>query len=108
MASSNNEPLNEHHLRMTFWVMKMIYVLVYLGLVLPTSIHGAYSVSFNVNKPFMVKAAVDTARIIGLPAARGARDYAQKIQMPDPVIQNLLVFPEPVSWRRLFFREYFR
>jgi hypothetical protein len=88
--------------------MNMIYILAYLSFVWPVSIQGTHPASFNLNKPFMVKAAVDTARIIGLPVARAARDYAQKIQMPDPTLQHLNVFPEPVSWRRLFFREYFR
>ena len=60
------------------------------------------------NKPVLVKAAVDSARIIGLPSSKAAKAHAKKIQAADPAVGQLAVLPEPVSDRQLFFRTYFR
>lgn len=59
-------------------------------------------------KPYIVQAVIDAAQIAGLPCSRAAKAYAQNKQAPDPIIQQISFTPDPVSARRLFFREYFR
>ena len=86
----------------------MILNVLYLSIALPLSIQGVNSLPANINKPYLVQAVIDSARIIGLPPSRAARDYAQKLQIPDPVISQFYSLAEPVSWRRLFFRKYFQ
>jgi len=79
-----------------------------MSIALPISMQGVSSLPANITKPYLAQAAIDSARIIGLPPSRAARDYAQKVQTPDPVISQFYSFSEPVSWRRLFFRKYFQ
>jgi hypothetical protein len=86
----------------------MILNVIYFSIFIPLSLQGAYAVSIDVNKPLLVKAAVDSARIIGLPSSKAAKAYAQKIQAPDPIIKQITVIPEPISDRQLFFRNYFK
>lgn len=86
----------------------MILNAIYFSIFIPLSLQGAYAVSIDVNKPLLVKAAVDSARIIGLPSSKAAKAYAQKIQAPDPIIKQITVIPEPISDRQLFFRNYFK
>lgn len=86
----------------------MVFNLIYFGIFMPLSIQGAHAASIDINTPLLVKAAVDSARIIGLPSSKAAKAYAKKIQMPDPVFQQLVATPEPISDRKLFFRNYFK
>lgn len=86
----------------------MILNAIYFSIFMPLSIQSAYAGPTMVAKPYLVKAVVDSARIIGFPSSRAAKDYAQRIQMPDPSAQYFYIISEPVSWRRLFFREYFK
>jgi hypothetical protein len=86
----------------------MILNAIYFSIFMPLSIQSANSAPSMMAKPYVVKAVIDSARIIGFPSSRAAREYAQKIQMPDPSAQHFYVWSEPVSWRRLFFREYFK
>lgn len=90
------------------WRIKMILSAIYFSIFIPLSIQGAYAAPIDVSKPLFVKAAVDSARIIGLPSSKAAKAYAKKIQMPDPVFQPLALTPEPISDRKLFFRNYFK
>lgn len=56
---------------------------------------------------FAVKAAVDTAVIIGLPPSKAAIKAAQISQAPELLMKEALQASEIVSVRRLFFRRYF-
>jgi hypothetical protein len=58
-------------------------------------------------RPNLVRAVIDSARIIGLPSSRSAKLHARKIQMSDPAIQQVSADQKPLSDRRLFFRDYF-
>lgn len=86
----------------------MILNAIYFSIFIPLSLQGAHTVSIDVNKPLLVKAAVDSARIIGLPSSKAAKAYAQKIQAPDPIIKQITVIPDSLSDRQLFFRNYFK
>jgi len=86
----------------------MILNAIYFSIFIPMSIQGMYASSIDVNTPVFVKAAIDSARIIGLPSSKAAKAYAKKIQRPDPIFQQLVVVPEPISDRKLFFRNYFK
>ncbi len=79
-----------------------------LSMAFPTCILGVNSLPNSLEKPFLVQAAVDTARIIGLPPAKAARVHAQKVQVIDFAAGQLIEPIKPVSWRRLFFRNYFK
>jgi hypothetical protein len=57
--------------------------------------------------PFAVKAAIDTAVIIGIPSSRAAKDHARRIQVPDFVLAAADQAIKPVGWRRLYFRKLF-
>ena len=57
--------------------------------------------------PFAVKAAIDTAVIIGIPSSRAAKDHARRIQAPDFVLAAADQAIKPVGWRRLYFRKLF-
>jgi hypothetical protein len=56
---------------------------------------------------FAVKAAIDTAVIIGIPSSRAAKDYARRVQAPDFVLAAADQAIKPVGWRRLYFRKLF-
>ena len=57
--------------------------------------------------PFAVKAAIDTAVIIGIPSSRAAKDHARRVQAPDFVLAAADQSIAPVGWRRLYFRKLF-
>lgn len=57
--------------------------------------------------PFAVKAALDTAVIIGMPSSRAAKDYARRVQTPDFVLAAADQGIKPVGWRKLYFRKLF-
>jgi len=56
---------------------------------------------------FAVKAAIDTAVIIGIPSSRAAKDYARRVQAPDFVLSAADQNIAPVGWRKLYFRKLF-
>ncbi len=56
---------------------------------------------------FAVKAAIDTAVIIGIPSSRAAKDYARRVQAPDFLLAAADQSITPVGWRRLYFRKLF-
>ena len=74
--------------------------------IVPVSINQQQSMAL-INKPYVVQAVIDSARIIGLPSSKAAKAYALKIQAQDPLLKQITFAPEPVSDRRLFFRNYF-
>lgn len=84
----------------------MLIGTVLLSIVVPMSIQQGHIVE-SFNKPYVVQAVIDSARLIGLPPSKAAKAYAVKIQAPDPVIQQISYIPEPISSRKLFFRNYF-
>jgi len=86
----------------------MILNAVYFTILMPLSIHGAHSAPIDVNKPVFVKATIDLARIIGLPSSKAAKAYSLKIQSPDPMLKQIIISPDTVSDRKLFFRSYFK
>ena len=57
--------------------------------------------------PFIVKATIDTAVLIGLPSSKAAKKYALQSQKPDLLMAEAYISSEPVSWRRLYFRKLF-
>lgn len=88
-------------------VVVMVFSALLVSIVFPLSVCPHRSTGL-ITKPYIVQASIDSARIIGLPPSKAARAYAEKIQMPDPAIEQITYTPNPVSARRLFFRNYFR
>lgn len=84
----------------------MLLGAILLSLVVPIST-SPYRTAEFVERPFIVQAVIDSARLIGLPPSKAAKAYAKKIQTPDPVLEQFLYISEPLSSRRLFFRNYF-
>jgi hypothetical protein len=84
----------------------MLFSAILLSVVVPLSISPNRSTEL-ITKPYIVQAVIDSARIAGLPPSKAARAYAAKIQTPDPVFQQISYTPEPISSRKLFFRNYF-
>ena len=78
-----------------------------ITLMLPTSIHQNQQMTIFY-QPYIVQAVIDSARIIGLPSSRASRAHALKIQSPDPILEQIIISSDPVSDRKLFFRNYFK
>lgn len=76
------------------------------SVVVPVSV-GTCKTLELIKKPYIVQAVIDSAQIAGLPASKAAKAYTQKIQMIDPLIQQIIYVSEPLSSRKLFFRKYF-
>ena len=81
----------------------MITSALILSVLLPVQISQA-DPKFS---PFAVKAAIDTAVIIGIPCSRAAKDYARRAQAPDLMLAASDQSIKPVGWRRLYFRKLF-
>ena len=58
-------------------------------------------------EPFLVRATIDAAVIVGIPSSRAAKKYALQAQSPDFIMAEALLTSEPVGWRRLYFRKLF-
>ncbi len=58
-------------------------------------------------EPFIVKATIDAAVLIGLPSSKAARKYALKAQSPDYLMTEAHLTVNPVEWRKLYFRKFF-
>lgn len=58
-------------------------------------------------EPFIVKATIDAAVLVGFPASKAARKYALKAQKPDFLMTEAYLATEPVEWRGLYFRKLF-
>lgn len=86
----------------------MVLGALYLSLFIPLSIQSAHAAQIDINKPYLVMAVLDSVRIIGLPSSKAAKAHALKIQSIDPSLWQIIVAPEPVSDRKLFFRNYFK
>ena len=81
----------------------MISSALILSILLPVQISQA-NPKFEL---FAVKAAIDTAVIIGIPSSRAAKDYARRVQAPDFVLSAADQNIAPVGWRKLYFRKLF-
>ena len=81
----------------------MLTSAVILSIVLPMQL----SLTNPQFKPFIVKATIDAAVLIGLPSSKAARKYALQVQKPDWLMIEAHLASEPVSWRRLYFRKLF-
>lgn len=81
----------------------MITSAVIFSIVLPIQI----SLTQPKFEPFIVKATIDAAVLIGLPSSKAARKYALQAQKPDFLMTEAHLASEPVSWRRLYFRKFF-
>jgi hypothetical protein len=81
----------------------MLTSAIILSIVLPMQI----STSNPKFEPFVVKATIDAAVLIGFPASRAARKYALKSQTPDFLIAEAYMASSPVEWRKLYFRKRF-
>ncbi len=84
----------------------MIWGLVLMIFASTVDLNSSYPAE-NLIKPNLVRAVIDSARIIGLPSSRSAKLHARKIQMSDPAIQQVSADQKPLSDRKLFFRDYF-
>lgn len=84
----------------------MLFSAILLSVVVPVSI-SPYRSTEIVAKPFIVQAVIDSARLMGLPQSKASKAYAIKIQMPDPILQQITYISEPLPPRKLFFRNYF-
>lgn len=58
-------------------------------------------------EPFIVKATIDAAVLMGFPASRAARKYALQTQKPDFFMTELDPPSKHVEWRLLYFRKQF-
>ena len=85
----------------------MFFGVALITIMVPASIYQYQPITL-VNKPFIVQAVIDSARIIGLPSSKAAKAHALKIQSPDPMLKQIALMPDPVSDRQLFFRSYFK
>ena len=81
----------------------MISSALILSILLPVQISQA-NPKFEL---FAVKAAIDTAVIIGIPCSRAAKDHARRVQAPDFVLSAADQNIAPVGWRKLYFRKLF-
>lgn len=81
----------------------MIYNALIMSIVVPLQI----SSSNPLFTPFIVKATLDAAVIVGMPSSKAAKKYALKAQQSDILIAESFLASEPVSWRRLYFRKLF-
>lgn len=81
----------------------MLTSAIILGIVLPMQI----SITQPKFEPFIVKATIDAAVLIGLPSSKAARKYALQAQKPDFLMTEAHLASEPVSWRKLYFRKFF-
>ena len=84
----------------------MLLGAIFLSVVVPVSIDSSRSIEF-IAKPYIVQAVIDSARIAGLPPSRAAKAYAIRIQLPDPILHQITYTSDPISSRKLFFRNYF-
>ena len=57
-------------------------------------------------EPFIVKATIDAAVLIGLPSSKAAKKYALQLQKPDFLMTEAYISSEPVSWRKLYLRKF--
>lgn len=89
------------------WVMGMLLNAIYFSIFVPLSIGGVSTLPENFERPFLVQASVDAARIIGLPSSRSAKAYARRVQAPDLILAQLYPQPEALTWRRYFYKKYF-
>jgi hypothetical protein len=76
---------------------------IFLSLILPVQI-STQNPKFE---PFIVKATIDTAVLIGLPSSQAARKYAQQKQTPEFLTAQANQISNPVNWRRLYFKTHF-
>ncbi len=81
----------------------MLVSAIILSIVMPLQI--------TLNSPrldfFLVRATIDAAVIAGIPASKAAKKYALQAQKPEFLMAESHLAPEPVGWRRLYFRKLF-
>ena len=58
-------------------------------------------------EPFIVKATIDAAVLMGFPASRAARKYALQSQKPDFFMTEMAFSFKPLEWRLLYFKKLF-
>jgi hypothetical protein len=58
-------------------------------------------------EPFIVQAVIDASVILGMPASKAARKYAQQKQVGDFIAIESNQTSTQVNWRRLYFRTHF-
>jgi hypothetical protein len=81
----------------------MIFSAIILSIILPMQI----SMTNPMFKPFIVKATIDAAVLVGLPSSKAAKKFALQSQNPDFLMTEAHLASEPVNWRRLYFRKIF-
>lgn len=81
----------------------MLTSAIILGIVLPMQI----SLTQPKFEPFIVKATIDAAVLVGFPASKAARKYALQAQSPDYLMTEAHLTTQPVEWRKLYFRKFF-
>lgn len=86
----------------------MLISAIQFSVILPIISHGLSALPVIIEKPFLVQATIDSARIIGLPSSKAANAYIKRLQMPDILVEQITYSPPPVSTRKFFFRSYFK
>jgi hypothetical protein len=81
----------------------MLISAIILSIVVPMQI----SITNPKFELLIVKATINAAVLIGLPASKAARKYAVRAQKPDFLMTEAHLALEPVEWRRLYFRKHF-
>jgi hypothetical protein len=81
----------------------MLFSAIILSVVMPMQV----SMANPKFEPFIVKATIDAAVLIGLPSSKAAKKYALQAQKSDFLMTEAYIFSEPVSWRKLYFRKLF-
>ena len=81
----------------------MIAAALIMSVVLPLQISSTQPIF----KPFIVKATIDAAVIMGMPASKAAKKYALQSQRLDFFLAETSQVPSPIGWRRLYFKKLF-
>jgi len=84
-------------------VKAMLISVVILSIAVPIQI----SMTSPKFEPYIVKATIDTAVLMGFPASRAARKYALQAQKPDFFMTEMAIPTKPIEWRLLYFKKLF-
>ena len=81
----------------------MLISAVILSIAVPMQI----SITSPKFEPYIVKATIDTAVLMGFPASRAARKHALQSQKPDFFMTEMAIPTKPIEWRLLYFKKLF-
>lgn len=81
--------------------------MIFSALIMSVAVPLQISSSNPIFKPFIVQATLDAVVIAGMPCSKAAKKYALKAQQAETLIAESFLAPEPVNWRKLYFRKIF-